>query len=237
VVLYIRNWGWRRWWSGPCWRWICCRWWSRRWFWRTALAPEEFRTSTAVYDVCENFFDPFHQGQDLTIPRLVLSKSRLRGASYNYRNVLSRAVLAFFATQSPRDFTDPHARVLDNVYLNLSQAPNLHHIYPLNFLRNLRKEGKLPTGMDENSLMNICFLRARTNIRIGGKNPLTYLREFEQTTDGFDEILASHLIPREFMDAESFCPDDFGRFLDARIERFCQAVMSALPDVDVEIVE
>jgi hypothetical protein len=38
------------------------------------------------------------------------------------------------------------------------------------------------------SLMNICFLRALTNIRIGDKNPLTYFRDF-QSNPGFDGML------------------------------------------------
>jgi len=121
--------------------------------------------------------------------------------------------------------------VLDNVYLLLSQAPNLHHIYPLNFLKDYQP---LPNGSDANSLMNICFLRALTNIRVGDKNPLTYFEEFKKKP-GFDRMLASHLIPREFIDREKFSPGDYTEFLEKRAELFALELKNFLPDVDVTI--
>ncbi|HTX53757.1 MAG TPA: hypothetical protein VMD08_10115, partial [Candidatus Baltobacteraceae bacterium] len=162
---------------------------------------------------------------------LFISRSKLMQANYNYRNALSRAVLAFLANQNPRDFSDPQAEVLDNVYLLLPQAPNLHHIYPWNFLRNV---GQLPPGADPNSLMNICFLRALTNIRIGDKNPLTYFEDFRPNA-GFDSMLDSHLIPPDFISRNEFQPSDYGDFLRARADRFANRIKQSLPDVQVSI--
>lgn len=177
----------------------------KQWFWSTAFRLEDFRRADEVYDFCTEVFDKLETGEAPELPPLTISKNRLIKASYYYRSALSRAVLAFLAKQNPLDFSDPDAEVLDNVYLLLSQAPNLHHIYPQNFLKGI-------TGLPEpliDSLMNICYLRAKTNIRIGDANPLHYFKEFEETTktscakstnhnNTFDEILRSHLIPREF---------------------------------------
>jgi hypothetical protein len=206
---------------------------ARQWFWRTAFGVDDFRSSTELYDACESFFGRLEKGEKPTIPALILSRKRLIQASYNYRNALSRAVLAFLASQNPRDFSDPQAEVLDNVYLLLTQAPNLHHIYPLNFLKSI---SSLLKGADPNSLMNICFLRALTNIRIGDKNPLSYFQEFKQNP-GFESILESHLIPAEFLNRTSFLPSDYEEFLQARAERFASRLTQSLPDVEVKITD
>jgi len=166
---------------------------------------------------------------------LALSKTKLIQTNYYYRNALSRAVLGFLANQKPLDFSDPDAEVLDNVYLLLSQAPNLHHIYPRDFLADIED---LPKTTPVDSLMNICFLRAKTNIQIGKKNPLHYFKEFESKhTKRFREILQSHLIPREFIEKSKFTVEDYEEFLKTRADIFCQKLKVALPDVDVKIEE
>lgn len=206
---------------------------AKQWFWRTAFGLDDFRSSSMVYEFCEGVFAKLENGEAEQIPPLVISKTHLIYASYNYRNALSRAVLAFLANQNPIDFSDPEANVLDNTYLLLTQAPNLHHIYPLNFLKKV--EG-LPEGADPNSLMNICFLRALTNIKIGDKNPLTYFSDFKDKP-GFDSILKSHLIPGEYLEKDSFSPADYKGFLEKRAELFADKLKAALPDVEVTVTE
>jgi hypothetical protein len=206
---------------------------ARQWFWRNAFGLQDFRTSTEVIRFCDDFFDPLEKGKEVTIEGLTIAKGSLVSASYNYRNSFSRAVLAFLAKQNPRDFSDPDAEVLDNVYLRLSQAPNLHHIYPLNFLKGMKD---LPAGADANSLMNICYLRALTNIRISDKNPLTYFEDFRSVRD-FDNILKSHLIPRAYIERDVFEPRDYAEFLHARASLFGECLRSDLPAVGIQITE
>lgn len=206
---------------------------AKQWFWRTAFGLEDFRRADEVYNYCTEFFDKIGQGEGLTIPQLVLSKARLVQTSYYYRGALTRAVLAFFAKQNPLDFSDPDAEVLDTVYLSLSQAPNLHHIYPRNFLQNVKG---LPEDSPIDSLMNICYLKARTNFQIRDKNPLHYFQEFESVSN-FDNILKSHLIPKEFIAREEFKPADYIDFLYARAELFCKELKDEMTDVEVKIVD
>lgn len=78
--------------------------------------------------------------------------------------------------------------------------------------------------------------RAKTNIKIGDKNSLHYFREFGDV-DNFDNILKSHLIPKEFIERGKFKPEDYKDFLYARAELFCQKLKDELPDVEVEIIE
>ncbi len=206
---------------------------ARQWFWRTAFGVEDFRSSSLVYEYAAGFFADLETNVPTEIEPLRLSLSRLVGTNYYYRNALSRAVLAWLANRRPIDFSDPNAEVLDNVYLLLSQAPNLHHIYPQNFLRNTPG---LPLDASPDSLMNICFLRAKTNIQIADKNPLEYLQEFRSVRD-FPAILDSHLIPRDFAERDNFSPSDYREFLYARAALFCDSLKEALPDVKTTIVD
>jgi len=206
---------------------------AKQWFWRTAFGTEDFRRADEVYDHCTEFFDRLERGEKLGIRQLEISKTKLVRASYYYRSAISRAVLAFLAKQNPIDFSDPDAEVLDNVYLLLSQAPNLHHIYPRNFLQGVKG---LPEDVGIDSLMNICYLRAKTNIKIGDKNPLHYFREFK-SMHNFDSILESHLIPKEYIERKDFKPEDYKDFLYARAALFGQKLKDELPDVEVKIVD
>lgn len=205
---------------------------ARQWFWRNAFTPDSVTNSTDVYHQCENYFDRLEKGEKVTIPPLIVSKTSLVRTSYHYRNQLSRAVVAFLASQNPLDFSDPRAVVLDNVYLLLPQAPNLHHIYPQNFLKNVA----LPLDVSADSLMNICFIRARTNIQISDKNPLTYFQDFRSVV-GFDRILESHLILREYIERKEFRPEDYRESLFSRAEWLGERLKDELPDVDVRIVD
>ena len=81
---------------------------------------DDFRSSTDLYDVCEEFFGRLEKGEKPAILPLAVSRQKLIQTSYNYRNAFSRSVLTFLASQNPRDFSDPQADILDNVYLNLT---------------------------------------------------------------------------------------------------------------------
>ncbi len=207
---------------------------ARQWFWRNAFGLEDFRSSTDVYNFSQDFFGAVESGKSVELPPLVVSRSRLVQSRYSYRRPLSRAVLALLANQKPTDFSDPHAEVLDSVYLQLSQTPNLHHIYPRSFLG---KTDGLPEDVSRDSLMNICYLRRKTNIEIGDQNPLRYFEAYEKKVSDFDGILESHLIPREFIDRAAFDPEDYRAFLFARADRIARELQRMLPDVDVSVVD
>lgn len=206
---------------------------ARQWFWHSVFGLDDFRASTDVYTACEQFFGNLERGKTPALPSLSVSKSRIVQSSYNYRNALSRAVLALLANQNPIDFSDPKANVLDNVYLLSSQAPNLHHIYPQHFLRSTPG---LPVGISPDSLMNICFLRAMTNLQISDRNPLAYFRDFAIVPD-FERILATHLIPLEYVQRQVFSPHDWRNFLYARADLLLGRLKAELPDVDMKIAD
>lgn len=202
----------------------------RQWFWRNVFRQGSFNTSSEVYRHCEAFAR-LERGERMVIDPVTISRRRLINANYQYRNAFSRAVLAFLAYLGPRDFTDARAAVLDNVYLDLRQTPNLHHIYPRSFLD---QNGRLPPGFSRDSLMNICFLRALTNTQISDRNPIDYFKTYA-AVPGFDAILESHLIPREFIERTSYTPEDYRSFLNTRADLLANKLKDALPDVRVTV--
>jgi hypothetical protein len=206
---------------------------ARQWLWSTMFRTTSFDTSTAVYQQCDGFFTHLNRGESPAIDPLTFSLSRLTQASYRFNNALSRAILAFLAYLGPCDFTDPRADVLDNVYLDIRQSPNLHHIYPRSFLA---RGGRLPAGVSQDSLMNICYLRTLTNSQISNRNPLEYFAAYAQVPH-FDTILASHLIPKEFISRPTYQPDDYRDFLHARSGLFAERFKRELPDVHVTITD
>jgi hypothetical protein len=64
----------------------------------------------------------------------------------------------------------------------LTDHPNLHHIFPLDFCeKHLPDQGQLA-----NSLLNIAYLMQITNLQISNKNPLEYMRAY--IGDGFAPV-------------------------------------------------
>lgn len=206
---------------------------ASQWFWATAFSLDDFRRADQVYTYCKDFFDMLDQNKDIIIPEVFISKSKLIKSSYRYRSALTRTVLAFLANQNPLDFSEHKAPVLDNVYFIISQVPNLHHIYPREFLKKIKE---LPKKFPIDSLMNICYLRAKTNIQISNQNPLEYFGEIKGRNH-FEQILHSHLIPKKFIIKKEFAPEDYKDFLNTRSEIFCKKLMETLPDVKVTIIE
>ncbi|MEH2385531.1 MAG: hypothetical protein V7K14_07020 [Nostoc sp.] len=65
---------------------------------------------------------------------------------------------------------------MSDVYYLFTDKPNLHHIFPVNFI----KQSGIATQIESDSLMNIAYLSQITNWKISDKNPLDYLKEYDQ---------------------------------------------------------
>jgi hypothetical protein len=98
------------------------------------------------------------------------------------------------ANQEPRDWEHHDRHVLTEVYYKLTDRPNLHHIFPTNYIANHPGKNKLSS----NSLMNIAYLTQLTNLDIRDKNPVQYLRDYDGP--GFEEVLQTHLVPLEILE-------------------------------------
>ena len=163
-----------------------------------------------------------------------MDRDRLRNVTYSSRGRLSRAMLALFANQDPRDWAVPERSVLNSVYYTLTDHPNLHHVYPLDFCeKHLAKDAGYA-----NSLLNIAYLTKITNLQISNRNPLEYLRDYIK--NDFANVQRTHLLPDllvEWAKAEDMPEGALEQFVNARLELVAQTLQAYLQGVTFELVD
>jgi hypothetical protein len=168
------------------------------------------------------------------LERFLIDRDRLRNSSYSTRGRLATAILALLANQEPRDWEITDKLVLSDVYYVLSDKPNLHHIFPLAYIEKNPGKNKL----DVNSLMNIAYLTQITNIRIGAKNPLIYLRDYD--SPDLEQVLKQHLVPLDILEwaRQEEMPDNaLDIFIDKRIDLLVDALRHKLSGVTFDVVD
>ena len=163
-----------------------------------------------------------------------VDKNSLRRASYSTRGRLSRAILAFLAYHRPKDWASPFRDIHAEFYYALTDKPNLHHMFPVNFIAN--HPGK--SAVDVNSLMNIAYLTQLTNIRISDDNPIAYISDLD--VPGFAEILPTHLVPPiilEWARCKAMPENALDQFVQARAEEFLARLRGQLIGIPFEEFE
>lgn len=207
----------------------------KKYFWYYCFHNEDLLTSTThVHQQVELL----KRARTETLPRFpatfYIDKHKLRSASYNARSRLSTAIMALLSNQEPRDWRETDRHVLSDVYFSLTDKPNLHHIFPVDFMK--RSPGN--NQGDVNSLMNIAYLTQLTNNQIGAKNPLDYLREF--AGPNFSIISRSHLLPQELMTwvINEELPDGaFDTFIEKRTNLIVETLRQKLDGIPFEVFD
>jgi hypothetical protein len=173
-------------------------------------------------------------GGDFGFERFLIDRDRLRHTTYSSRGRLSRAVLALFANQDPRDWAHPDRSVLTSVYYSLTDHPNLHHVFPLDFCEKHLAE----CAQYADSLMNIAYLTQITNLHISNRNPLEYLQDF--LGPRFAEVQQTHLLPDiivEWARATQMPNDALDQFVEARLELVLQQLKAKLGGIPFEVID
>lgn len=173
--------------------------------------------------------------------KFTLDRNSLRTATYSSRGGLARAVLAFYAHHCPQDWAEGHATVINSVYYMLADRPNLHHIFPSDFVQDSNLNGKESV----NSLMNIAYLQQITNLKITNKNPLDYLGPYVGTTpaqlEEFSEVLKTHLVPNGIVEWQNTLselpPDALVTFIELRLDLVVDALLKKLRGIETNIYD
>ncbi|MEH2145975.1 GmrSD restriction endonuclease domain-containing protein [Nostoc sp.] len=163
-----------------------------------------------------------------------IDKNSLRKSFYSYRGRLSRAILSLYANHKPQDWVKPHKDVLYDVYYLLTDKPNLHHIFPVNFI----KQSGIASQIESDSLMNIAYLSQITNLKISDKNPLYYLKEYDEP--GLEAVLRSHLIPTiilEWSRANALPEYALTIFIEERVNLLLEALRLKLDGIEFNIFD
>ena len=206
----------------------------KRYFWYFSFHSEDLLSNTTHLSDHVRRFHETKSGGDFGFGRCLIDRERLRSSSYSSRGRLSRAILALYANQDPRDWAHTDRSVLAPVYYTLTDHPNLHHIFPVDFCeKHLGANGRYA-----DSLMNIAYLTQITNLRVSNRNPVEYLRDFLGART--PEIQRTHLLPEMLVDwAEaSEMPDDaLNRFVDARVDLVLARLREYLSGIPVEVID
>jgi hypothetical protein len=206
----------------------------KKYFWYYSFHNEDLLTSTTHMRQQVNLLEEAKKDGKAQLARFLIDKDKLRSSSYSTRGRLSTAILALLASQEPRDWQNTDRHVLTDVYYALTDRPNLHHIFPTDYINKHPGANKLSV----NSLMNIAYLTQITNIRIGNKNPLVYLQDYD--TPALEQVLKNHLIPSDILAwaRQEEMPDNaLDIFIDKRIDLFVNMLREKLTGITFDVVD
>jgi hypothetical protein len=167
--------------------------------------------------------------------RFLIDKEKLRTASYSSKGRFSRAILSLYANHEPKDWRNTDRDVLSSVYYILTDRPNLHHIFPVDYIN--RNPGN--NRLDGNSLMNIAYLTQMTNLEISNRNPLEYIQDYCNNPD-FERVMGSHLLPPEIIDwarMEMMPANALDVFIEKRIDLIIEALRTKVPSTNMEVID
>lgn len=123
---------------------------------------------------------------------------------------------------------------MSDVYYLLTDKPNLHHIFPVNFI----KQSGIASQIECDSLMNIAYLSQITNLKISDRNPLDYLKEYDES--GLETVLRSHLIPTiilEWSRADALPENALTIFIEERINLLLEALRLKLDGIEFNVFD
>jgi hypothetical protein len=208
----------------------------QRYFWFACFHHDDLLSNTTGLWL---HIDRLREGDGSTVfkDKFTLDRDSLREATYSSRGGLARAVLAFYAHHNPRDWAEGHKPVINTVYYTLTDRPNLHHIFPTDFVSSSNLNDKFRAD----SLMNIAYLPQLTNLKISNKNPLDYLEAYVGETPEergeFIEALKTHLIPIEIVEWQATLPElppnSLIDFIERRLDLFVAALRKKLNGIEI----
>ena len=207
----------------------------KKYFWFYSLHDDDKLKNTQHLNEHIALLKNQKENGEVKFSRFLIDRDSLRKASYSSKGRLSRAILSLYSSRQPKDwkFTDRRVQV-DNIFFS-TDKPNLHHIFSTNYIAQNPGMNQL----DNNSLMNIAYLTQQTNLEISDKNPLSYIRGYDQNPD-FEAVLKSHMIPAGLLDWSRMerMPDNaLDQFIEQRIDIIIGELKGILSDINFEEID
>jgi hypothetical protein len=203
-------------------------------FWFNSFHNDDLLSNTTQLWNHVNFLQLQKENKDFKFDRFLIDRHKLRTSFYSSRGRYSRAILAFYANHMPKDWIEPYRYVITDVYYALTDKPNLHHIFPLNFIE--KNPGK--NQLNPDSLMNIAYLTQITNLKISDDNPIDYLKLYDN--DGFYNILLTHLMPAEILEwakRDKLDDNSLDNFIELRMNIILNKLELKLKDISFEVID
>jgi len=207
----------------------------KKYFWFNSLHRDDLLSNTTDIKNHITFLNKEKNKEEYQFERFLIDRDTLRKASYSSKGVSSRAILALFATNQPKDWKFTDRNVIAENFFFSTDKPNLHHIFPTDYIA--KNPGS--NTIDNNSLMNIAYLTQITNLEISNKNPLDYICDYDKNPD-FPTAIKSHLIPEQVLEWSSLpeMPENaLDLFIEQRIDLIIEQLKSKLNEIKFEIID
>lgn len=207
----------------------------KKYFWFHSIHRDDLLSNTRDINNHISLLNGEKFDNEQRFGRFLIDKETLRNASYSSKGRISRAILALYSSKQPKDWKYTDRNVISDNFFFSTDKPNLHHIFPTNYINNNRDNNKL----DNNSLMNIAYLTQITNLEISDKNPLEYIRDYD-TNPNFEKVIKSHLLPIELIEwarMETMPDNALDQFIEARVELIISELKTQLEGIDFEILD
>lgn len=208
----------------------------KQYFWYNSFHNEDLLSNTTHLFQHIDFLDKEKTKQHYQFVRFLIDKNKLRSASYSSKGRLSRAILSLFASQQPKDWEHCDRDVLVQNFFFSTDKPNLHHIFPTNSDYVLKN--KHNNNIDSNSLMNIAYITQITNLNITNRNPLEYIKDYDNPE--FERIMPTHLLPIEILEwarSASMPANALDIFIENRVNFIIENLKSKIPIQNFEIID
>ncbi|MBE9000892.1 DUF262 domain-containing protein [Nostoc sp. LEGE 12447] len=205
-----------------------------KYFWYYSFHNADLLTNTTHLWEHIYFVNQQKANSTYSFNKFDIDKNSIRKSFYSYRGRLSRAILSLYANHKPQDWAKPHRDILSDVYYLLTDKPNLHHIFPVNFI----KQSGIATQIECDSLMNIAYLSQITNLKISDKNPLDYLKQYDEPD--LEAVLRSHLIPTTILEwsrANALPENALSIFIEERINLLLDALKLKLEGIEFNVFD
>ena len=207
----------------------------KKYFWYHSFHNTDLLSNTGDINTHIELLNKEKKNNTIQFERFLIDKNTLRTSSYSSKGRISRAILALYANRQPLDWKYTDRFVIADNFFFTSDKPNLHHIFPTNYLAH--HAGK--NSLDHNSLMNIAYITQITNLDISDRAPLEYIKEYDQNSN-FIGVINSHLLPKEIVEwarMEEMPVNALDQFIEFRIELLLEALIGDLSDINVEVID
>lgn len=207
----------------------------KKYFWFYSFHNDDLLSNTGDVNSHIEFLDSQKNTGSYTFPRFLIDKETLRNSSYSSKGRLSRAILSLYASKQPKDWKYIDRNVIVDNFFFSTDKPNLHHIFPTNYISQNPGSNEL----NNNSLMNIAYLTQITNLEISDKNPLNYIQDYDSNPE-FESAIKTHVLPIELLQwsrLESMPTDALDQFIEKRVDLVVDELKKNMAGINVEIID
>lgn len=207
----------------------------KKYFWFNSFHNSDLLSNTGDINIHLSLLYKQKKGEEYSFDRFLIDKDILRKSSYSSKGRLSRAILSLYSNNNPKDWKYTDRSVIADNFFFSTDKPNLHHVFPSNFIA--RNPGK--NSLSNNSLMNIAYITQLTNLDISDKNPLIYIREYNQNPN-FANVLESHLLsPKliEWATQDNMPANALDLFIEDRVSMIIEKLRDVLSGINFEVID